>query len=156
MTGVFLYIWAYRSKVVDSRSIGFGHRLSLWKWFTYQNVGRSLRFRIGQNSMTWNKITGWQSWLRPFGPEKQVARQSDSIPNGIYCGWRSNDRSNDTGSLLEISRNLEFCKSSYLELNIYPIPGWYGRLFLQTNREVSELDVIVFVVRCMESVFVIF
>lgn len=118
-------------------SVGIGklwNRLSLWKRGAYQNIGWDLRLRIGQNSMTWNKITGWQSCRRPFGLEKQAARQSDSIPDGIYCSWKSNDRSSYVGRLLEISRNLEFCKSLYLGLNIYPILEWYGRLFRQVGR----------------------
>ena len=119
-------------------SVGIGklwNRLSLWKRFASQNIGRSLRLWIGQNSMTWNKITGWQSCRQPFGLGKQVARQTDSIPNSIYCGRRSNDRSSDAGSLLEIYRNLEFCKSLNPGLNIYPIPGWYGRLFWSVGKE---------------------
>ena len=118
-------------------SVGIGelwNGLSLWKRGAYQNIGQSLRLRIGQNSMTWNKITGWQSCRQPFGLGKQAARQSNSIPNGIYCGWKSNDRSSYVGRLLEISRNLEFCKSLNPGLNIYPIPGWYGRLFRQVDR----------------------
>ena len=35
---------------------------------------------------------------------------------------KSNDRSSYVGRLLEISRNLEFCKSLHLGLNIYPVP----------------------------------
>ena len=119
-------------------SVGIGKlwdRLSLWKRFTSQNIGQSLRLRICQNSMTWNKITGWQSCRQPFGLGKQAARQSNSIPNGIYCGWKSNDRSSYVGRLLEISRNLEFCKSLHLGLNIYPVPEWYGRSFRPVGKE---------------------
>lgn len=122
-------------------SVGIGKlwdRLSLWKRFTSQNIGQSLRLRIGQNSMTWNKITGWQSCRQPFGLGKQVARHSDSIPNGIYCGWKSGDRSSDVGSLLEISINLGFCKS----VNLY-ILDWIFILFRDDmggyfNRSVEE------------------
>ena len=119
-------------------SVGIGKlwdRLSLWKRFASQNVGQSLRLRISQNSMIWNPITDWQLWLRPFGPEKQAVRQSDSIPNSIYCGRRSNDWSSDAGSLLEISRNLEFCKSLHPGLNIYPIQEWYGKGFRPVGKE---------------------